>query len=285
MEGFLFTIGIPAGLFAIMFGIGLQLVPDDWLRIKREPRGVLAGFLGQFGAMPAIAIAVALLAPLPPDIAIGFIILAACPGGIVSNSFSYLSRGDVALSVTLTAISSVLAVLTLPLIIELGFALGGNNLTNDLRLPLGRTFLQLFLLTILPLATGMVIRRVLPAFAEKADRAFRGINILVLALLFGAVLVTEFDFLLANMLATGTISILLSMACLTAGYLMAAGFNLPRIQRKTIAIETGVQNGSVGIMIATTILQEPAFAIAPAIYGTLSMFVTAGFIVLVFRER
>lgn len=284
MEGFLFTIGIPAGLFAIMFGIGLQLVPDDWLRIKREPRGVLAGLLGQFGAMPAIAIAVALLAPLPPDIAIGFIILAACPGGIVSNSFSYLSRADVALSVTLTALSSVLAVITLPLIVGLGFALVGNGLAQDLQLPIGRTILQLILLTLLPLACGMMTRRLLPSFAEKADRAFRVLNVLVLALLFSAVIVTEFAFLVANMLVTGSASILLSIACLTAGYWLASAFGLPRLQRKTIAIETGVQNGSVGIMIATTILQQPAFAIAPAIYGTLGMIVTAGFLAIVFRD-
>lgn len=285
MQSFLFSTAIPAGLFTIMFGMGLQLSRTDWLRIRTEPKGVVAGLTGQFVLMPALVLATAIIAPLPEAIAVGFIILAACPGGTISNSFSYLSRADVALSVTLTAISSVLAIATLPLIIGVGLGLIGAEATGDLQLPIDRTIKQLVILTLAPLGLGMLVRKFFPSFARQADRAFRAINVIVLATLFGAVVVTQFNFLRANMLVAGTTSLVLSASCLFAGYGIARLLGLPAIQRKTVAIETGVQNGAVGIMIATVVLQQPAYAIAPTVYGTLNIMVTAVFIALAFRSR
>jgi len=279
----IYKVFVPTGLMVLMFGMGLQLVPADWIRLVRYPRSVLTGLLGQFVLLPAVAFLLVHFLSLPLAVSAGVVILAACPGGVVSNSISFLARADIALSVTLTALSSVLALVTVPIIVGLGLEIIQQSTpvatrADAIHLPLGATVKQLFMVVLLPLAAGMVLRRFAEGFALASDRWFRVGSVLVLLILLIGAVGLEFDFFLNNFKALWPVLLTLNVVTMLGGYLLAHVAGLVAVQRRTIAIETGIQNVALGVLIALNLLQQPEWIVAPSVYSIVMMLTALGLV-------
>ncbi|MCB1303276.1 MAG: bile acid:sodium symporter family protein [Leptospiraceae bacterium] len=274
-ESFLTTVGLPVALGVIMLGMGLTLVLDDFKRIARYPGPVLLGLTNQIIILPIIGFAVALGFGLRPEHSVGIMILAACPGGVTSNLFCHLSRGNTALSITLTAISSVIAILTVPLIVNFGldYFMPDSGGENSVQLPVGKTIAQIFVITVVPVGLGMLLRHFKPALAHKSERPVRILSTIFLIAIIAAVIIKNRDTIADSFLSAGPASLALNVASMVIGFLTARMLLKDIRMGVSISIESGVQNGTLGIVIATTMLQNPHMAIPPAIYS-LVMFAT-----------
>lgn len=281
----IYRVFVPAGLMILMFGMGMQLVVGDWLRMAQYPRAILVGLAGQFILLPAIAFLMVYTLSLPLAVSAGLVILAVCPGGVVSNSISFLARADIPLSVTLTALSSVLALVTVPVILDAGldFVQRDNATLQEgsyVKLPISATVKQLMLLVFIPLAAGMAVRRIASDFAKRSDSWMRVIGVVVLLVLLIGSVALEFDFFIQNLGALWPVLLLLNIATLAAGYTLALAFKVERLQRRTIAIEVGVQNVALGVMIALNILERSDWAVVPSVYSVVMM--TTAFVIILY---
>lgn len=268
---------IPWSLFLIMLGMGLSLVPDDFRRVIRYPKAVMVGLGCQLLLLPVIGFILANLMPLSPELAVGVMLLAVCPGGTTSNLFAHLGRGDVALSVTLTAVASVVTVLTIPFIVNasLIYFLGE---TTTLALPVGRTIMTLVMLTIVPISLGMLIRNWRPAAAIRAEPHVKRFAILVLAGLIVLIIYQQKEVVIDHLLAAGPVSIVLNLTTMAAGFGIARWLSLNRAQSLSVTFEVGLQNSSLAILLALSLLQSYEMSTTPAVYS-LVMFGTAGLLV------
>lgn len=211
------------------------------------------------------------------ELAVGVMILAACPGGPTSNLIAHISRGDTALSITLTAISSFVTIITIPIVVNLSlsyFLAHGEYVP----LPLFETIVRLTLITLVPVGLGMLVRSKAKNFAMKMDKPVKVLSGLLLFLIIFATIFTNRDIFVQSFRDVGLITLSLNLAMLIIGYISSRIFTLNVNQSITISIETGIQNGTLGIMIASTMLQNNVMAISPAVYS-LIMFMTAGFII------
>ena len=281
----IYKVFVPTGLMLMMFGMGLQLVVEDWLRVARYPRAVVIGMVGQFVALPAIALALVYFLPLPLAISAGLIILAVCPGGITSNSVSFLARGDLALSVTLTAISSLLALITIPLFLTYGLALVQEGAVDAVVLPIGSTIKQLLMLVFVPLVLGMVVRHYAPRFAVRSDPWVRAGGIILLVTLLVGAVALEYDFFIGNLKKLWPVLFALNIASMAAGYLLARWGKLDGTQCRTISIEVGIQNVALGAMIALNILERQDWMVVPSVYSVVMSVTSFVFIAAVAYNR
>jgi BASS family bile acid:Na+ symporter len=257
---------IPASLVIIMFGMGLTLEAADFRRVFETKRATLIGVLAQVVFVPLIGLAVVTLFPLDPPLAAGVMIIAACPGGAVSNLISFLARADLALSITLTACSSLLAPFTVPLVINAALVhLMGRSAAVEL--PLLTTALKLFLLTVAPVVLAMEVRRRRRSLAERAARLVTPLSALFLAAVIVIAVSENIAELPRYLLLVGPAVLALNVAAMIAGWGAAAAARLEGRQQLTIAIETGIQNGALGIAIPATFIGNAEMAIPPAIYG------------------
>jgi len=269
-------LALPVALFAVLFGMGLSLVPDDFRRVVLRPKAKLVGLACQLLLLPAVAFALALVFRLPGELAVGLMIIAACPGGATSNVITHLCRGDTALSVTLTAISSTVCVFTIPWIIGLSmdwFEVGGDAV----RLPFWKTFGQLALVTVLPIFCGMAVRAARPTLARSLERPANIFSLVFLALIIAAAVAREED-LLGQFQLAGPAAIALNLSTMTLGFAAGWLFGLPRPQRLTLSIETGIQNGTLALGITLGLLESARIAMPSVVYS-LFMFVTGGLMI------
>lgn len=269
MQSNLFTaVLLPLALAIVMLGMGLSLVPEDFKRITRYPRAVAVGTVCQIVLLPLIGVLITLVVPMQPAIAVGLIVLAVCPGGPSSNLVTYLARGDVALSVTLTAVSSIVTVFTIPLFTNLAlqYFLGTSA---AIALPIGSTMLQIFLITLLPIAIGMAIRHQFPATARRLEKQMSRLAIGLLALIIVLLLIKEGSKLPGFLVQVGIGVVLLNLLAMAAGLLAAKLFRLPLAQQVCIAIEVGIQNGTLAIAITAGLLNNPDMAVPAAVYSLL----------------
>lgn len=271
------TVLLPLALAVIMFGLGLGLAVADFRRIARYPRAVLIGLLLQTGVLPWVALGLALVLRLPPELAVGLMLLAASPGGATANIYSHLARGDVALNITLTAVNSLLCLLTLPLILNLSMAffLGQGQYVPP---PLSK-IVEVAVIIVVPVSLGMTLRAAAPGFAARMERPVRLLSVLVLALLVAAAVAQAWSTLLAYLGAVGLACLAFNLASMGTGYAAPLALRLPRRQAIAIAMEIGIHNGTLAIYIALNVLASPAMAIPAAIYS-LVMFVTAALFAL-----
>lgn len=272
-------VALPLALFAVLFGMGLSLVPEDFRRVFRHPKAKLVGLACQLVMLPAIAFALALLFRLPGELAVGMMVLAACPGGATSNVITHLSRGDTALSVTLTAISSMVCVFTIPWIVgwSMEWFMSGSA---AVQLPFWKTLAQLTLVTILPISCGMALRAARPALAQRLEKPASIFALVVLALIIAAAVAREKD--LAHQFAVaGPAAITLNILTMALGFAAAWIFGLPKSQRITISIEVGIQNGTLALAIALGLLESTRIAM-PAVVYSLVMFVSGGLAIALF---
>jgi bile acid:Na+ symporter, BASS family len=274
MQSNLFTtVLLPLSLAIVMLGMGMSLVPEDFRRIARYPKAVAVGTCCQILLLPLIGAAITLVVPMEPEIAVGLMVVAVCPGGASSNLATYLARGDVALSVTLTALSSMITVLTIPLLTNLAlqYFLGKSA---AIALPIGATMLQIFLITLLPVIIGMVVRHQFPALARRLEKQLSYLAIGLLALIIIILMVREGSKLTGFLVQVGMGVLLLNLLATLAGFGVGKLFRLTLPQQICIAIEVGIQNGTLAIAITAGLLNNPDMAVPAAVYSLL-MYATA----------
>jgi bile acid:Na+ symporter, BASS family len=275
---FITDILLPVSLGIIMLGMGLSLVPADFKRVALYPKAAALGIINQIIVLPLIGFLILLLMPMrTPELAVGIMILAACPGGPTSNLISHISKGDTALSITLTAISSFIVVLTIPLIVNFSmkyFLQHGEYIP----LPVFDTIIKVLIITILPVTIGMLIHSKFPDFSGRMNKPVKIMSgILLFATIIG-VIINDKENIVSFFEQAGPVALALNLSMLLFGFLSARLMKLHTSQGITISIETGIQNGTLGIAIAGTLIRNPTMTISPAIYS-LIMFMTAGVII------
>ena len=266
-----------------MFGMGLSLVIEDFRQILVRPKAIIAGLVSQLMLVPIVGFILINIFSAPPEILIGVIILVACPGGATSNLITYLARGDIALSVSLTAICSFITLLTIPLVINLGLkmVLGSNT---DVQLNVLLTIAQVLVIVIIPIILGMFIRVKKHLFAEKMEPIVRRASIVIFILVLVGIIVAEKEKFVSYVQQAGMLTVILNVSTMLLGFGIGKMLSLPIRQRISIAIESGIQNGTLAIAIATVLFSEPSYGIAPAVYS-LVMFLTGGIFVLWCNKR
>jgi BASS family bile acid:Na+ symporter len=274
---------LPLALSLIMLGLGMTLRVSDFTRVFAYPKAAAVGLLCQMVLLPLTGFALAKLFPLAPMLAVGVMILACCPAGASSNLITYLSRGDVALAVTLTAVTSFAAVFTAPILINLSLQhfMGEGQ---AIQLPLLKTIIQISRMIVIPVIIGMLINAWKPDFTKALESPMRILSTLVLAMaVFGTVWADKAN-LVSNFQSAGVVMLCLNVLTLLIGYNVARLFRLHQKQAITVSIEGGIQNGTLAIVIAATILQTPAMAVPAAVYS-LIMFATGGFMIYYFGGK
>ncbi|UZE94804.1 bile acid:sodium symporter family protein [Alkalimarinus alittae] len=283
MNGVLASIVLPLSLAVIMLGMGLSLTAADFKRVLFYPKAVAIGLAGQILILPFIGYFFASQFGLSPENAVGLMVLVACAGGATSNLIVYLARGDVALSVTLTAISSCITVLTIPFIVN--FALFRfMGATEETALPIGSTNMKLFFITVVPVLLGMLIRYYFSGFAKRMEKPMNKLATVFFILIVGGILLKEYKELVQSLLTVGPATFLLNLASMLVGFVAARLFLLNDQQSTTVSIEIGVQNSATGIFIATTLLNNSEIAIVPAVYS-LMMYINAGLLLFLMHGR
>ena len=280
MESSLLTeLFLPFSLAVIMFGMGLSLRLEDFRRILVYPMAVGIGLLNQLVLLPLVAFGIAIGFALPSELAVGLMILAACPGGATSNLITHLAKGDAALSITLTAFSSLITVATIPFVVNYSIAYfipGGEAQ----QLSVVGTVVSVLLITIIPVALGMLVLEKAPARAAKWDDPFRKLSAVFFIVIIVAAIAKERANLVQYFVEAGPAALALNVATLVLGFLMAKLVRLDFRHGMTVAIESGVQNGTLGITIAATLLMNSVMTIPSAIYSLL-MFATAAAVIFV----
>src|SRR5687767_11952872 len=268
MGSALTTVLLPLALALVMFGLGLSLTPADFARVGRQPKAVVIALALQLLVLPALCFGLVLAFDLPPLLAVGMLLLAASPGGTTANLFSHLFRGDVALNITLTAVNSLVAVVTLPLITNMAIAYFDPADGGSLGLQLGKTA-QVFAVVLVPVALGMLVRQRATGFADRMDKPVRILSAVVLALVIVGTIVAERENVVGYIQDVGLPALLF---CLTS---LAAGFFVPRalgvVQRQAVAsaFEIGVHNGTLAIAVAISVLGSVQLAVPAAVYSVL----------------
>jgi len=277
------TIVLMMSLIIIMLGMGLSLVIADFKRIFVYPKAILVGLVNQLIILPLIGFAIVMAFPIAPEIAIGIMNLAACPGGPTSNLLAHLAKGDTALSVTLTALSSFVTILTIPFIVN--FAL--IRILDEgqmIQLDIPRTIAQIFIIILIPVAIGMTIRRYRESFALRMAKPVRIASGIVIALVIIGIVIKEREKLGSYFQQAGIVALTLNVATMAVGYYSARLFRIKGKQALSISIESGIQNGTLAISIAVILLHSTEYSIAPAIYSLL-MFFTGGVVVYIGLKR
>ena len=279
----LVQVGLPIGLILIMTGVGMGLTPADFRRVITQPKAFLVGAVCQMVLLPLIAIAVIALTGLTGPVAIGLFILALCPGGATSNLYTLLARGDVGLSVSLTAVIGFITPFTIPVLGAWALQHYGVE-GQEFELPLAKTWITLVVVTVIPVILGMIIRHFAAGFAQKIEPWVSRFSILVLALVIASICVNLGAKLIDFALLSGPATIMLNLITMGLGYVAGNALLHHEDQARAISIEVGMQNGTLALMIVTGILASPEMAVAPSIYSLL-MFVTATLFTLWVRKR
>jgi BASS family bile acid:Na+ symporter len=274
---------IPISIFLIMMGMGLSLVTNDFKRVVKYPKAVAIGLTNQLLFLPLVGFALATFMSLEPEYAVGVMLLVLCPGGTTSNLFTYLAKGDVALSVTMTAIASVITVFTIPIVLSfsLVYFMGAGS---EFQLPVAKTMISLIALTILPVSIGMLIKRYAASFADKAQVMVSRFGVIFLSFLVIFLSYVQRDIIVEALIATGPVSLILNVSTMALGYYTSKWFGLNPAQRRSITMEVGLQNSTLSMFMALTLLANYKMSLTPAIY-TLIMFLTAGIMVRVFTAQ
>lgn len=278
----LIAVGLPIALAIIMLGLGLSLTVGDFRRVVRSPKAVVTALVLQVLVLPAVAYGLIVAFDLDPLLAVGVMLLAASPGGTTANLFSHLFRGDVALNVTLTAVNSVLAAVTIPLITNLAISHFGAE--GDLGLQFGKV-VQVVAIVLVPVAVGMLVRGRATSFATSADRPVRIFSIVILVVVALGALLGERENLAEYIRQVGLVTGLFCLASLTIGYLGARALKLGESQAIASAMEVGIHNTTVALTIALGVLGSAEVAIPAAVYSVVMYVLATAFGFVITRGR
>ncbi|HWI29862.1 MAG TPA: bile acid:sodium symporter family protein [Microbacterium sp.] len=276
------TIGLPVALGIIMFGLGLSLTVADFARVLKQPKAVLIALVCQLIVLPAICFGLVLAFQLPPVLAVGMMMLAASPGGTTANLYSHLFRGDIALNISLTAVNSVIAVITLPLITN--FAIWYFEPFDDQLGMQWAKVIEVFAIVLLPVAAGMLVRRLWPRFADRMDKPVRIVSVIVLVIVIAGAVASNWALLVDNFARLALITIAFCLISLAIGYFVPRWLNVGRRQAIASSFEIGIHNATLAIVIAQSVLGSVELSLPAAVYGVLMFFLAFGFGFLI-RER
>ena len=260
---------LPIALAFIMFSLGLGLSISDFTRIFIKPKEFFVGFISQLILLPIVALILVYIWPLSPEIAVGVMILAAAPGGATSNILTSFAKGDVALSISLTAVISILSVITIPLILGISLSILGTNLSSE-GISLIDIALKMFLIVTIPVLIGMLLKNIISSFENLAKKISTFLFFLVLL---GAVL-AERENVVAYFAEAGLITLVLNIVMMLLAYYLSKSFISDVSQQKAITLECGLQNGTLAIVVANVFFDGGAYLIPAATYS-LIMYATS----------
>lgn len=274
---------LPIALFLIMFGMGLSLKVQNFKDVVTAPKAVAIGLIGQMLFLPLFAFLLAVALALPPEIAVGLMIIALAPGGATSNMFTYLSKGDVSLSISLTAVVSVITPFTIPILaaMSMHFFMGSST---EFSIPIIKTIIQLMVITIIPVALGMFVLSRWPNAATKMEAFFKWFSVLFLLLIIALIVIKNKEQMVMFFAQAGLATLLLNVTTLLAGYLLARQAQLNAAQSTSIGFEVGIQNGTLALVVAGSLIGNSAMMI-PAITYSLIMFVTGALFALWMKTK
>lgn len=275
MDSPIVLLGLPIALGIIMFGLGLDLTPQDFVRVGKRPKAAVVALACQLLLLPLVCFGLCIAFGLPPLMAVGMMLLAASPGGTTANLFSHLFRGDVALNISLTAINSVIAVVTLPIIVNLAVA---YFQPGDMQIGMQfKKTLEVFLIVLVPVAIGMTVRRFYPAFAKAMDKPVRIGSILILTLVILGSALSGREALMQHLGSLVGIVVLFCILSLSLGFLVPRLLKIERPQAIASSFEVGLHNATLAIVIAQSVLLSPEMSLPAAIYGVLMFPLAAAF--------
>ena len=273
---------LPLALAFIMFVLGLGLTGADFLRVIKQPRDFFVGAFSQIIILPIIAFILVKIWPIAPELAIGVMIIAAAPGGVTSNLLTSFAKGDVALSISLTAIISLLCVITIPFIVLTSVELlGGTNITQDISLlSISR---DMFLIVTVPVILGMMLRKFSSSIALKLEPISKKVSIILFVLVLLGAILAERENVISYFAQAGFITLILNVVMMVVAYYVAKFLASGTKQKKCITIECGLQNGTLAIFVATSIFGGGMYVIPAATYS-LIMFATSLIFVYLVRK-
>jgi len=266
---------LPISLAIIMLGMGMTLIPHDFTRILKNPKAILIGLINQLVFLPVIGFLLAITFNLSPEMSVGLIILASCPGGPTSNLIVQICRGNIALSVTLTAISSIVSVLTIPFILFYALSYFSTDTEVMIKLPMLDTILQIMAITVIPISIGMLIRKFNTQFAKQMEKPMRIASTIIFILVFLAVIAANLNIIRQAMKEVGLVTLLFNLITMGLGYLTAKLFKLNFKSIISITVDSGIQNGALAFVIATSILNNVEMGIPTGAY-VIWMYITGG---------
>jgi BASS family bile acid:Na+ symporter len=272
----------PIALALIMLGLGLSLTFKDFTRVIKQPKDFLVGLICQLILLPIIAFILIKIFNTPTELALGVMIIAAAPGGVTSNILTKFANGDVALSVSLTAIISLISIISVPFIVfksadllQIPYASSEISMTG--------ISLKMFLVVTFPVVIGMIIKKLATNFISSKAQIIQGISIILFVIVFFAIWIEEWENIISYMSQAGLIALILNLVMMVIGFYVARIFVIGMEQRKCIALECGLQNGTLAVFVATQTFNDIAFIIPTAAYA-LIMFVTSIIFVILVKK-
>lgn len=274
---------LPIALAFIMFALGLGLTFDDFARVARRPRDFFVGAVSQIVLLPVVAFLLVSVWPLPPELALGVMIIAAAPGGVTSNILTSFARGDVALSISLTAVISLLSVITIPIIVVFSYTqLVGDDAGANVSI--AGTAISVFVIVTIPVILGLMVRRLAAGFAIGFEPLARKISTALFILVLVGAIAAERNNIVEYFAQAGLITLVLNVVMMVLAYFIARAFASGLRQRITISIECGLQNGTLAIAVAA-LLFGGGLAAVPAATYSLIMFATALIFIVLLRRN
>ena len=273
----------PFALALIMFGLGLGLSTTDFSRVIKNPKDFFVGFVSQLILLPIVALGLVFLLNLPTTIAVGLMIIAAAPGGVTSNILTKFANGDVALSVTLTAVTSLVCILSVPFVVINSANIIGVSISSDISIT--KVALKMALVVTVPVLFGMIIRKMFSNFILSKINLIDKLSGILFVIVFTAIYIEERNNILAYILQAGLAVLILNIVMMTLAFLIAKKFTSGISQQKCIAIEGGLQNGTVAVFVATLIFDDVAFIIPTAAYALIQYLTGFLFIALLRKSN
>ena len=268
----------PLILAFIMLSLGMGLTVENFKRILLQPKDFFVGALSQVIIFPIVALILVLVFPIPLELKIGLMLLAAAPGGVTTNMITKFAEGDVALSISLTALISLLSFVTLPLIFSLTYPIiAGESLPFDYSI--GNIVLQIFLITTVPVIFGMIIKAFLPNFTTKFEKFFVKLSFIFFLIFLFSAIYQELDNIIDYFALSGLITLVLNIFVLIAAIILCGIFNIAKPQKKTILIETGLQNGTLAIVVTGLIFSDPIYLVPTATYALIMYAIIFAYII------
>ena len=272
----------PIALALIMLGLGLGLTVKDFSRVIKQPKDFIVGFICQLILLPAIAFILIKILNTPPELALGVMIIAAAPGGVTSNILTKFAKGDVALSISLTAIISLISIVSVPLIVfKSADILQISYLSKEISMI--SISLKMFMVVTLPVIIGMIIRNFSTNFIISKTKVIQRISILLFIIVFAAIWIEEWDKIVSFIVRAGTITLVLNITMMIVGYYVAKFLASGIKQRRCISLECGLQNGTLAVFVSSQIFDEMVYMVPTAAYA-LIMFITSLIFVYVIRK-
>ena len=256
----------PLILAFIMFSLGIGLSLENFKRVIVQPKDFIIGAISQLVILPIVALILIFLFPIPTELKVGLILLAAAPGGVTTNVITKFAKGDVALSISLTAVISLLCFITIPFIFSLTYPIiTGQNLPFDYSI--GSIIVQIFLITTVPVILGMIFKAIFPSFFARTENFFVKFSFILFVFVLFMAIYQELPNIKEYFAASGLITLILNIVVLIVAYFLCNIFSINTPQKKTILIETGLQNGTLAIVVTSLIFSEGLYLVPIATYA------------------